>query len=151
MHCRICIAIWLFVNSALIKLMLFIFRSDPLIHLNYAIFLYNRDKMAAAADQFRLYTSAVRALNTPTLDPDVRHSYICMCVYWVLHSHLIMLLDFFFFLYLSLFSFSSAQPPYQEEKKGGGGANLNSRSVKEYQNYRSHLVKWLTLKNSEPY
>ena len=34
-------------------------------------------------------------------------------------------------------------------RKKRSGVNLNSRSVKDYKSYRSHLVKWLTLKNEK--
>jgi len=59
-------------------------RGDPLISLNYGVFLYNQDRVAAAADQYRQYMANVKALGPASLDPVVRLT--CMYMHVLRHG-----------------------------------------------------------------
>ena len=46
-------------------------REDPLVHLNYAILLYNTDKQSRAAKQFEQFESKFRKYKPANPDPEV--------------------------------------------------------------------------------
>jgi len=46
-------------------------KEDPLVHLNYAILLYNTDKQSHAAKQFEQFESKFRKYKPANPDPEV--------------------------------------------------------------------------------
>lgn len=53
------------------QVLLLFYRETPLIHLNYAVFLYKQDKKSAAAQQLKLFNAALRNHKPANPDPEV--------------------------------------------------------------------------------
>lgn len=55
-------------------------RDNPLIHLNYSVFLYNKQEKSLATQQLKLYNTALRNHKPTNPDPEVCACILCMCV-----------------------------------------------------------------------
>jgi len=79
---------------------MFLSRNDPLMSLNYAIFLYNTGDKAAAARQFHNFEKRYQVVANTDMDPEVTKRlcffiflkfYSCSCKHVILLSNMIIL------------------------------------------------------------
>ena len=52
-------------------MIMFLIRESPLIHLNYAVFLFNKQERSLATQQLKLYNASLRNHKPPNPDPEV--------------------------------------------------------------------------------